>query len=169
MFKPSTNDMKKHILVLFLLVCNYSYGQSLHHSMLSAQGNSQTIKGGLVVLQTIGQQSVNGNATSSNLTLQQGFQQSLVAKFFPIYSVNTMVTTVYPNPFAGIINVSFSQSIPGDMSIALYNMFGVLIHQQQKQNPPLSLSFNFEHLPSGSYILHLTAKNYAYSKTLIKQ
>jgi len=55
--------------------------------MLSAQGNSQTIKGGMVVLQTIGQQSVNGNATASNLTMQQGFQQSLISQFFPVYNV----------------------------------------------------------------------------------
>ena len=163
------NLLKIPIFLLFLLLVKSASGQQLHHQMLSSMGSSSTLKSGMIVLQTVGQQSVTGTATASKLTLQQGFQQSLVAKFFPIYNVNTIVTTVYPNPFAGIVNVSFSQSIPGDMSIALYNMFGVLIHQQQKQDPPLSLSFNFEHLPSGSYILHLTAKNYAYSKTLIKQ
>ena len=122
-----------------------------------------------MVLQTIGQQSVTGSATASNLTLQQGFQQSMVAKFFPTYNVNTIATTVYPNPFAGEVNVNFSQIIAGEMNIALYNMFGVMIYKEQKQNPALTLSFNFGDLPIGSYVLQLTANNYTFSKTLIKQ
>ena len=163
------NLLKIPIFLLFVLLGKSASGQQMHHQMLSSMGSSSTLKSGMIVLQTVGQQSVTGNASVSKLALQQGFQQSLLAKFFPIYSVNTIVTTVYPNPFTGIIHVNFSQTMAGDMSIALYNMFGVLIHQQVKLDPPLTLSFNFEHLPSGSYILHLTAKNYAYSKTLIKQ
>ena len=163
------NLLRIPIFLLFVLLVNSASGQQLHHQMLSSMGSTSTLKSGMIVLQTVGQQSVTGNASVAKTSLQQGFQQSMVAKFFPIYSVNTFVTTVYPNPFSDVINIQFSQSIEGEMSIALYNMFGVLISQQKKQDPPLSLSFNFEHLPSGSYILHLTAKNYAYSKTLIKQ
>ena len=163
------NLLRIPIFLLFVLLVNSASGQQLHHQMLSSMGSTSTLKSGMIVLQTVGQQSVTGNASVAKTSLQQGFQQSMVAKFFPIYSVNTIVTTVYPNPFSDVINIQFSQSIAGEMSIALYNMFGVLISQQKKQDPPLSLSFNFEHLPSGSYILHLTAKNYAYSKTLIKQ
>ena len=160
--------MKKHLLILFLLICNYSYGQSLHHFMLSAQGNSQTIKGGMVVLQTIGQQSVNGNATVSNLTMQQGFQQSLIGQFFPVYNVNTVSTTVYPNPFSTTVNVALSAPSTENLTISLYNLFGVLVYQEVKTAPQSLLTFNFGHLPSSSYILHLTSKNYSFSKTLIK-
>ncbi len=160
--------MKKHLLVLFLLISNYSFGQSLHHFMLSAQGNSQTIKGGMVVLQTIGQQSVNGNATVSNLTMQQGFQQSLISQFFPVYNANTVSTTVYPNPFSTTVNVSISAPITEDLTISLYNLFGVLVFQEVKTAPQSLLTFNFGNLPSSSYILHVTAKNYSFSKTLIK-
>lgn len=131
-------------------------------------GSSTTLNSGIIVLQTVGQQSVTGNSTVANQTVQQGFQQSLVAKFFPVYSVNTISTTVYPNPFSGVFNILFSESIAGELSISLYNMFGVLVSQQKKQNAPLSLSFNYEQLPTGSYVLHLTAKNYAFSRTLIK-
>jgi len=155
-------------LLLFFLIENVS-GQQLHHQMLSAQGSTTTLKNGMMVLQTIGQQSVTGSATVSNLTLQQGFQQSMVAKYFPTYNVNTTATAVYPNPFAGEVNVNFSQIIAGEMNIALYNMFGVMIYKEQKQNPALTLSFNFGDLPIGSYVLQLTANNYTFSKTLIKQ
>ena len=144
-------------------------GQQLHHQMLSAQGNKATLQNGITVLQTIGQQSVIGNATVGNLTVQQGFQQSLFSKYFPTYNVNSTTTTVYPNPFAGALNVNFSELIPGEMSIALYNMFGVMIYNELKSNPSLTLSFNFDYLPTGSYVLQLTAKQYTFSKTLIKQ
>lgn len=160
--------MKKHLLILFLLICNYSFGQSLHHFMLSAQGNSQTIQGGMVVLQTIGQQSVNGNATASEFTMQQGFQQSLIAQLFPVYNVNTVSTTVYPNPFSTTVSVSLSAPITDDLTISLYNLFGVLVYQEVKTAPQSLLTFNFGQLPSSSYILHLTAKNYSFSKTIIK-
>ncbi len=160
--------MKKCLPILFLLICNYSFGQSLHHFMLSAQGNSQTINGGMVVLQTIGQQSVNGTATSSNLTMQQGFQQSLISQFFPVYNVNTVSTTVYPNPFSTTVNVALSAPITEDLTISLYNLFGVLVYQEVKTAPQSLLTFNFGNLPSSSYILHLTSKNYSFSKTLIK-
>ena len=163
------NLLKTPLFLLFFLFIKSASGQQLHHQMLSSMGTSSTLKSGMMVLQTIGQQSVTGTASSSNLTMQQGFQQSMVSRFFPIYSVNTIVTTVYPNPFTGIINIQFSQSIAGELRIALYNMFGVLISQQSKQDAPLTMSFNYEYLPTGSYIIHLTAKNYAYSKTLIKQ
>lgn len=123
----------------------------------------------MVVLQTVGQQSVIGSATVSNLTLQQGFQQSLIFKSTPIYGVNTMVTTVYPNPFLGMVNINFSKEIAGEMGIVLYNMFGLMVYQEEKKDPAQTISLDFGHLPSGSYVLQLTSRDYTYSKILIKQ
>ena len=163
------NLLKNSAILLFFFLVKNTSGQQLHRQMLSSMGTSTTLNSGINVLQTVGQQSVTGNATVNKLTLQQGFQQSLIAKFLPVYSVNTTATTVYPNPFFGVINIKFSQLIEGNMSVLLYNMFGVLIYKEEKLQPPQYMSFNFEHLPSGSYVLHLSAKNYAFSKTLIKQ
>lgn len=161
--------LKLSILCIFTFVVKNSFGQQLHHQTLSAQGGTNILKSGMIVRHTVGQQSAIGNATVSKLSVQQGFQQSMFSQVFPIYSVNTVATTVYPNPFAGLININFSKSITGEMSIALYNLFGVMVYQEVKQDPVLSISFNFGQLPSGSYVLHLTAKNYVYSKILIKQ
>jgi hypothetical protein len=48
--------------LLFLLFFNaYLYSQSLHHQMLSSQGKSYIITNGMLVSQTIGQQSSIGN------------------------------------------------------------------------------------------------------------
>lgn len=154
---------------LFAILSNQVFGQQLHHQMLATQGNTTTLKSGFTILQTIGQQSVIGNASLTNLTVQQGFQQSLLFSYFPIYSINTITTTVYPNPFRGDLNVNFSELINGEMTVALYNMFGVMIYNEEKQNPALTLNFNFDYLPTGSYVLQLAAKQYSFSKTLIKQ
>lgn len=167
MIKKQTLQISISLLLLFLI--ENASGQQLHRQMLSSQGSTITLKSGIMVLQTIGQQSLTGNASVSNLTLQQGFQQSLLAKFSPTYNINTIATTIYPNPFRDNMNINFSQSIAGEMTIALYNMFGVMIYKEQKQNPALTLTFNFNDLPTGSYVLQLTADNYAFSKTLIKQ
>jgi hypothetical protein len=157
------------ILLLFILLIKSVSGQQLHHQMLSSMGSTTTSTTGLIFLQTVGQQSVTGNVSVSNLTVQQGFQQSLVSKIFPVFNLNIIETTVYPNPFRDIVNFNFSQKIAGNMSIALYNLFGVQIFKEVKQDAPLTIGFNFGYLPAGSYIINITANNYSYSKTLIKQ
>ena len=136
--------------------------------MLAAQGGTFKTNSGLIVRQSVGQMSAIGNASVSGLTLQQGFQQSLISKFFPVYNVNTIATTLYPNPFVGPLNVSFSIPLSNDLSVSLFNMFGVSLFSQTFTAPQSLLSFNFEALPAGSYVLHLSAKNYTFSKTIIK-
>ena len=108
--------------------------------MLLLQGNHKTLKSGMTVLQIICQQSITGNATVLALTVQQGFQQSLVSKLYPIYNLNTTATTVYPNPFSGLININFSKSIAGEMDIALYNLFGVPVYQEKKKDQGLTIN-----------------------------
>ena len=155
--------------LFFVLLTEQSNGQQMHHQMLSSMGITSTATTGFIFLQTVGQQSVTGNAIANNLSIQQGYQQSLVSKISPVINVNTVTTTVYPNPFRDNIKISFSNLITGEMSIGLYNMFGVQIFKDLKQDAPLTIEYNFGYLPAGSYIISLTAKNYAYSKTLIKQ
>jgi hypothetical protein len=47
-------------------------------------------------------------------------------------------------------------------------MFGVSLFTQTYTAPASVLNFNFEALPAGSYVLRMTAKNYSFSKTIIK-
>lgn len=160
--------MKKYLLFLFIFIGNLSYSQVLHHQMFSSQGGTITLKNGLVVRQTIGQQSVNGNSTVNRYNIQQGFQQSLSTPLSSTFNSLTITTTVYPNPFVGILNIQFSEATTSDLTISLFNLFGVLIKKEVKSYPQSQLLFNFENIPSGSYVLQLTASNFTYSKTLIK-
>ena len=70
----------KNFTWIFLALAINSYGQDLHHQMLSSQGKSTILRNGMLVSQTIGQQSVIGNHTNE-VTVGQGFQQSHWAKY----------------------------------------------------------------------------------------
>ena len=157
-----------YIFTLLLSTCLLSYGQRLHHQMLASQGGTFKTSSGLIVRQSVGQMSATGNASFSGISLQQGFQQSLISQFFPVYNLNSLSTTLYPNPFNGMLNVAFSAPITEDLSVSLFNMFGVSLFTQTYTAPASVLNFNFEALPAGSYVLRMTAKNYSFSKTIIK-
>ena len=63
------------LLCLALLASNNLFAQQLRHQMISSQGTSITTASGLIVKQTVGQQSVSGNSPG-DIIVQQGFQQS---------------------------------------------------------------------------------------------
>jgi hypothetical protein len=155
--------------LFFVLLSGQTMSQQLHHQMLSSMGSTSVASNGLIVLQTVGQQSVVGTKSSSNLLIQQGFQHSMIAKYFPFANLNKVTTIIYPNPFKDKVTVNFSEMIPGDMTVDLYNMFGVVIFKYRVKDSPLTMSYNFDYLSSGSYVLQIKAANYLFTKTLIKQ
>ena len=155
--------------VFFVLFAKQSIGQQLNRQMLSSMGSTSTTKTGLVVLQTVGQQSVIGTWMNSSILVQQGFQQSLISTFFPLSNINTVSTTIYPNPFRDKVFVNFSELIPGEMTVDLFNMFGVVVFNQRIKDPSLNMNYNFDFLPAGSYVIQIKANNYLFTKTLIKQ
>jgi hypothetical protein len=165
----TTRFLKISFFLLFSLIATQSNGQQLHRQMLSSTGGTFITNTGLVVLQTISQQSVVGTTLVSDLVMQQGFQQSLLSTYFPLTSINKITTSVYPNPFKNRITINFSELVPGDMTIDLYNMFGVITHKYRVKDTPLTMSYDFGELPSGSYVLQIKAPNYTFTKTLIKQ
>ncbi|MFY9280865.1 MAG: hypothetical protein WAO92_02560, partial [Bacteroidia bacterium] len=70
--------MSKYNTTLFSLAffaSNGVFAQQLHHQMISSQGVSTTTSSGLIVKQTVGQQSVSGNS-QGDVIVQQGFQQN---------------------------------------------------------------------------------------------
>jgi hypothetical protein len=162
--------MKFLSLSILTFSCFLSFGQKLHHQMITAQGGTFVAKNGLIVRQSIGQMSAIGNASVGSIILQQGFQQSLFTQSFavPTFNLNTIGTTVYPNPFNGPLTVVFSAPITNDLSVSLFNMTGLSLYTKSFTTPQSVLNFNFDTLPAGSYILRITARNYSFSKIIIK-
>lgn len=158
--------MKK--LLLLLLFTSAIYSQSLHHQMLSAQGTSKVLNNGMLVSQTIGQQSAIGNHTNG-VTVGQGFQQSHWAKYLKSNTSVNIATTTYPNPFITTVNFQFSQPIKETIEIAVFDIRGRLIFQDKKRATDSVLTVELPQLASSNYLVRLTAPNYIYYSQILKQ
>jgi hypothetical protein len=90
----------KYLLMFFSISF---YGQVLHHQMISAQGLSKKIPNGMIVSQSIGQQSITGNSID-NYIVMQGFQQSVWGTYIASSKTDEIKTISYPNPFTETVN-----------------------------------------------------------------
>ena len=158
----------KQLTLILLVFAFKSYSQDLHHQMLSSQGKSTILSNGMLVSQTIGQQSAIGNHTNG-VTVGQGFQQSHWAKYVNSNIANQITTTTYPNPFVTTVNFQFSQPISETIEIALFDVRGRLLFQDKKRATDSVLSVELPQLASSNYLVRLTAPNYTYYSQILKQ
>ena len=159
--------MKYLIWIILALTLN-SYSQDLHHQMLSSQGKNTILSNGMLVSQTIGQQSAIGNHTNG-VTVGQGFQQSHWAKYVKSNTSVNIATTTYPNPFITTVNFQFSQPIKETIEIAVFDVRGRLIFQDKKRATDSVLTVELQQLASSNYLVRLTAPNYTYYSQILKQ
>lgn len=159
--------MKYLIWIILTLTLN-SYSQDLHHQMLSSQGKNTILSNGMLVSQTIGQQSAIGNHTNG-VTVGQGFQQSHWAKYVKSNTSVNIATTTYPNPFITTVNFQFSQPIKETIEIAVFDVRGRLIFQDKKRATDSVLTVELQQLASSNYLVRLTAPNYTYYSQILKQ
>ena len=152
----------------FLSLTLSTFSQDLHHQMLSSQGKSKVLSNGMMVSQTIGQQSVIGNHTNG-VTVGQGFQQSHWAKYVSSNVANQITTTTYPNPFVTTVNFQFSQPISETIEIALFDFRGRLLFQDKKRATDSVLTVELPQLASSNYLIRLTATNYTYYSQILKK
>lgn len=152
----------------FLLFCSTFYGQILHHQMLSSQGKSAVLSNGILVKQTIGQQSISGNSTGDYIIVQ-GFQQNYWAKILaetPIISDLTVVT--YPNPFVSKVNFEFSKQDIKEIAITIFDIGGRLIFNQIKNVTGGQLTIDLSTLPSSVYLVRLNNNEVNYYIKIVK-
>jgi len=162
------SNMTRYIYI-YLLFSSISYGQDLHHQMLSSQGTSKVLPNGIYVSQTIGQQSVTGNYTSDNKTFGQGFQQSVWSKYISSNTNNSITTITYPNPFVATINFQFSTPIKEPIKVSVFDVRGRLIFTQEKQAINNILSIDLQNLASSNYLVQLSAQNFTYYTQILKK
>ena len=159
----------RYLLLIFTITFQ---GQTLHHHMLSAQGTSTQMTNGLLVKQTVGQQSIIGTSSAKDYVVIQGFQQSLWAKYIAsnkVDAVEGISTITYPNPFIETINFQFSKPISDDMSISIYDILGRLIYEQKKKIDNDILTVELAMLPASEYLVRIKATNLNYYTKIIKQ
>jgi hypothetical protein len=136
--------------------------------MLSSQGKSTILSNGMMVSQTIGQQSAIGNHTNG-VIVGQGFQQIHWTKFVNSNTSVNIITTTYPNPFIKSVNFQFSQPITEFIEIAVFDIRGRLIFKESKKANNSILTLELPLLASSNYLVRLTAPNYTYYSQILKQ
>jgi hypothetical protein len=145
---------------------SFSFGQTLHHQMLSAQGGNATTQSGIVVKYTIGQQSVTGTKIG-NVIVQQGFQQSNWDKIIA-NNVVLINTTTFPNPYIDIINFQFSQTIGDNVSLIVFDVLGRQVYSNTLQIFENKTSANLQALQSAEYFVQLSNNTFTYHTKIIK-
>lgn len=154
----------RYLLIFFAVPF---YGQILHHQMLSSQGTSKELKNGLLVSQTIGQQSAIGNL-SGNTVVIQGFQQSLWSSYITLNDQIEITTLTYPNPFTETVNFQFSQSIPDQISVQIYDLLGRLVFEKNDVINDRILTIDLSTLPQSEYLVRLQTLKFNYYTKIIK-
>ncbi|MBC7844999.1 MAG: T9SS type A sorting domain-containing protein [Flavobacterium sp.] len=157
---------------LFLLFSITFQGQVLHHQMISSQGLSTKTSDGLIIRQTIGQQSFTGTSGNKDYVVMQGFQQSLWGKYIAsnhIAAIEDIKTTTYPNPFTDIINFKFSKPVTDVISISVFDVLGRLIYEQKKKPANNILSIDLATLPTNEFLIRLSTTTFNYYTKIIKQ
>jgi len=158
----------KYLLMFFSISF---YGQVLHHQMISSQGQTVIMPDGIVIKQTIGQQSLIGNS-SNKYVVMQGFQQSLWAKYIAsskIDEIEGIKTITYPNPFIERVNFQFSKPITDVITFYVFDILGRLIIQQKKESNNTILTIDLSFLPNAEYLVRLQTPNLNYYTKIIKQ
>jgi hypothetical protein len=154
------------ISISFLFSINVLPAQ-LHHQMLSSQGSTSKTNNGVIVTQTIGQQSVTGNYTNNGFDIGQGFQQANWARIILEETTPEFVVSLYPNPFEGV--VSIQHNTEEDITINVFDPAGKLVFKNVLNVTGPNQRINLEQLSSGVYLVHLQSNQLAYFTKLIKK
>jgi hypothetical protein len=139
----------------------------MQRQTVSAQGGVY-ITNGLVFSQSIGQLSVIGTSTTSPLTFQQGFQQSLVAIVSNAISIPDFSVTLYPNPVVDSFTITVANAPEEPLMIKITNLLGQQLYQGQLHSFQSQKTIPFGFYPNGTYLVQLFSGNQIVTKKIIK-
>ena len=160
------NKPLKALYIILLFITTSSYAQ-LHHHMISSQGSTSKIDSGIVITQTIGQQSVTGNYENQSLKIGQGYQQANWSKIILELINPELEVAIYPNPFNDNINIQHNSD--EDITINIFNPAGMRVYNSVINVTGSIQTVNLEQLPSGVYLIHLQSIKLTYFTKLIKK
>ena len=150
-----------------ILLVSTTVSAQLHHQMLSSQGSTSKTNNGVIVTQTIGQQSITGNYNLDYFDIGQGFQQANWSRIIVEGTSPEFEISVYPNPFSNIIKIHHNYE--RDININIYSPAGKLVYKDVLTSTNPNQSVNLEALSSGVYLAHLHCDQLTYFTKLIKE
>ena len=158
--------MKSTIIFIFSLVVLNLSGQNIHHQMISSQGSSSLTGSGLIVNQTIGQQSITGSFTGS-FSVQQGFQQSYWYNY--LSNSNPILVSASPNPFQELIQFSISNLRNEKIAIQVFDINGKVLYVKEHFVENKLITINLSNLSAGMYLVKLNRKDFNHFSKIIKK
>ena len=158
--------MKAIFSYLIFITPLWGFSQ-LHHQMISSQG-STNITEGIVVTQTIGQQSIIGNSEVAGLAFGQGFQQSIWTRLINSNDQNFMAE-YYPNPFFDQVTFRFTNMSDEIITIDIFDVAGKQVYSKRKNVIEDKLILQLGNLSDGSYLVRLYNEKKTFYTKLIKK
>lgn len=136
--------------------------------MISSQGATVNTTAGIIVKQTIGQQSVTGNS-QGEITVQQGYQQSQWETLIRKSEKSNVLITTFPNPFREIVNFQFTSLPFSPVRVSIFDSYGRVVYDKsvEAKNKIVSLD-DLPGLPNAQYLVKLSSKNLNYHTIIIK-
>ena len=160
--------MMHHFLKILLFFIPFLSFSQLHHQMISSQGTTTINDQGVVVTQTIGQQSVVGNSQVSGLAFGQGFQQSIWTRLINSNDQNFMAE-YYPNPFFDQVTFRFTNMSDEIITIDIFDVAGKQVFSKRKNVVEDKLILQLGNLSGGSYLVRLYNEKKIFYTKLIKK
>ena len=160
--------MMHHFLKILLFFIPFLGFSQLHHQMISSQGTTTINDQGVVVTQTIGQQSVVGNSQVSGLAFGQGFQQSIWTRLINSNDQNFMAE-YYPNPFFDQVTFRFTNMSDEIITIDIFDVAGKQVFSKRKNVVEDKLILQLGNLSGGSYLVRLYNEKKIFYTKLIKK
>ena len=157
----------KAILPYLIFITPLLGFSQLHHQMISSQG-STNITEGIVVTQTIGQQSIIGNSEVAGLAFGQGFQQSIWTRLINSNDQNFMAE-YYPNPFFDQVTFRFTNMSDEIITIDIFDVAGKQVYSKRKNVIEDKLILQLDNLSDGSYLVRLYNEKKIFYTKLIKK
>ena len=140
----------------------------LHHQSINSQGNSIKLNTGLVVNQTIGQQS-SAVTSKSSVVVQQGFQQSFWSTLIErSTSSNSLQFVIYPNPFITSINFQFSNGDDQKATISIFDIQGRMLLNKEIKIINSLISMDLSILSEAEYLVRLSTNSSVHYCKIIK-
>ena len=81
-----------------------------------------------------------------------------------------MVFQNVPNPFSEVTRLAYYTPVQEQIELSIYNILGVLVHQEKEWSAPGKHNFNFDgkELQPGTYLYHINAGEEYYSGKILK-
>tara|TARA_S200000501_G_scaffold359550_1_gene385617 strand:+ start:179 stop:673 length:495 start_codon:yes stop_codon:yes gene_type:complete len=159
----------KIILFVFFVIVS-SNAQELYKQTILSQGATSNLESGLIISQSIGQESVIGNFSNDNVKIIQGFQQPFWTRLISnSSSVIPIEITHFPNPITDNLNLSFYNYDMGELILSIYDYSGRILMKRNISVESGKSIVDLTILPSGSFLMGLQNDKINYYIKIIKK